>query len=165
MAIQTISYNDKSYLNQNADIPNVNKVTDNDMNEIKSVVNNNANEYSTFMGLLNDYIVAEGGDISSNYYIKYNSGVMIQYGRVAVTVSVNTAMGSVFRSANTIQHNLAENFYDTNYIINLTANPALNSAYIGAKSTDNFTIWAIAYASTSAASRYIDFIAIGRWKQ
>lgn len=36
-----ITYDDKSYLNLNGNIPNVNKVTDNDMNEIKSVVNSN----------------------------------------------------------------------------------------------------------------------------
>ena len=46
MAVQTITYGDKSYLNQNADIPATNKVQDIDMNEIKSVVNNNANETS-----------------------------------------------------------------------------------------------------------------------
>lgn len=43
MAVQTITYGDKSYLNQNADIPATNKVQDTDMNEIKAVVNNNAN--------------------------------------------------------------------------------------------------------------------------
>lgn len=42
MAVQTITYGDKQYLNQNADIPATNKVQDTDMNEIKSVVNNNA---------------------------------------------------------------------------------------------------------------------------
>ena len=42
MAVQTITYEDKQYLNQNADIPATNKVQDTDMNEIKSVVNNNA---------------------------------------------------------------------------------------------------------------------------
>lgn len=34
-----ITYADKVAINENADIPNINKVTDNDMNEIKSVVN------------------------------------------------------------------------------------------------------------------------------
>lgn len=43
MAVQTITYENKQYLNQNADIPATNKVQDTDMNEIKSVVNNNAN--------------------------------------------------------------------------------------------------------------------------
>ena len=47
MAVQTITYGDKSYLNQNADIPATNKVQDIDMNEIKSVVNNNASETSS----------------------------------------------------------------------------------------------------------------------
>ena len=47
MAVQTITYEDKQYLNQNADIPATNKVQDTDMNEIKSVVNNNSSELST----------------------------------------------------------------------------------------------------------------------
>ena len=42
MAVQIITYGDKQYLNENADIPATNKVQDIDMNEIKSVVNNNA---------------------------------------------------------------------------------------------------------------------------
>ena len=44
MAVKKITYGDKSYLNQNADIPATNKVQDTDMNEIKTVVNNNALE-------------------------------------------------------------------------------------------------------------------------
>lgn len=47
MAVQTITYEDKQYLNQNADIPATNKVQDTDMNEIKEVVNNNAAETSS----------------------------------------------------------------------------------------------------------------------
>lgn len=50
MAVQTITYGDKSYLNENANIPTTNKVQDTDMNEIKSVVNNNANELTNIMG-------------------------------------------------------------------------------------------------------------------
>ena len=47
MAVQTITYDNKSYINLNADIPATNKISDTDMNEIKSVVNNNATELST----------------------------------------------------------------------------------------------------------------------
>lgn len=36
-----ITYNDKSFLNQNSDIADENKVNDTDMNEIKNVVNTN----------------------------------------------------------------------------------------------------------------------------
>ena len=44
MAVQTITYDDKVALNENPSVAEINKVTDNNMNEIKSVVNNNANE-------------------------------------------------------------------------------------------------------------------------
>ena len=47
MAIQKIDYEDKIGLQNDENIPNKNKVTDEDMNEIKSVVNNNADELTT----------------------------------------------------------------------------------------------------------------------
>lgn len=52
MAVQTITYDDKVYINQNSTIPNINKVNDTDMNEIKSVVNNNATELTNITGTL-----------------------------------------------------------------------------------------------------------------
>lgn len=51
MAIQTITFENKQYLNQNADIPAINKVQDTDMNEIKAVVNNNANNIGDLTNL------------------------------------------------------------------------------------------------------------------
>lgn len=48
-----ITYANKVAINENAEIPNINKITDDDMNEIKTVVNNNddivtnATTYST----------------------------------------------------------------------------------------------------------------------
>ena len=42
-----ITYANKVAINENAEIPNINKVTDNDMNEIKTVVNNNDDELIT----------------------------------------------------------------------------------------------------------------------
>lgn len=42
-----LTYANKVALNENAEIPNINKVTDNDMNEIKTVVNNNDDELIT----------------------------------------------------------------------------------------------------------------------
>lgn len=43
MAINTITYANKSYINQNQSVADTNKVNAADMNEIKSVVNANAN--------------------------------------------------------------------------------------------------------------------------
>lgn len=42
-----ITYTNKVAINENAEIPDINKVTDSDMNEIKSVVNNNDDELIT----------------------------------------------------------------------------------------------------------------------
>lgn len=52
MAVQNITYDNKVALNTNPGIADVNKVTDNDMNEIKSVVNNNANELSSLTNII-----------------------------------------------------------------------------------------------------------------
>lgn len=65
MAVQTITYGDKSYLNQNADIPATNKVQDTDMNEIKSVVNNNANEVENIQNA-KEYIEQSFSNVSCN---------------------------------------------------------------------------------------------------
>ena len=51
MAVQTISYTDKSYINENPSVAATNKITDSDMNEIKTVVNNNASELNTLLSL------------------------------------------------------------------------------------------------------------------
>lgn len=48
MAIQNIIYEDKEALQNDTDVPNKNKVTAEDMNEIKKVVNNNGNEIDVF---------------------------------------------------------------------------------------------------------------------
>ena len=55
-----INYDNKTFLNQNASIPDVNKVTDDDMNEIKQVVNENYNEGTIAMDEIKTYL---GGTI------------------------------------------------------------------------------------------------------
>lgn len=46
MAISTITYSNKVALNENSSVADINKVKADDMNEIKTVVNNNATETS-----------------------------------------------------------------------------------------------------------------------
>jgi hypothetical protein len=69
MAVQTITYEDKQYLNENANISAINKVQDTDMNEIKAVVNNNANETNTNT---NDIANILNAEIYSTNEIKTN---------------------------------------------------------------------------------------------
>ena len=57
--MQTITYSNKSTLYANGSIPDANKVNAADMNEIKSVVNSNANETENLFGGLFDYSTTE----------------------------------------------------------------------------------------------------------
>lgn len=50
MAISKIEYQNKEAIVDDPSIPDKNKVTDNDMNEIKAVVNNNADEFTNTIG-------------------------------------------------------------------------------------------------------------------
>lgn len=61
--MKTITYQDKAALYANNDIPNQNKVTDSDMNEIKDVVNSNASANQTIYA--NDFQC-------KNLFNKYN---------------------------------------------------------------------------------------------
>lgn len=68
MAVQKIDYENKIGLQNDENVPNKNKVTDNDMNEIKSKVNNNADELSTAQQNIEDLQSGQGtasGDIAS----------------------------------------------------------------------------------------------------
>ncbi len=77
MAVNTITYANKAALNENPNIDAVNKCQASDMNEIKSVVNNNANELSQTITTITPTILYENqagetGDItlsnnSNNY--------------------------------------------------------------------------------------------------
>jgi len=67
-----ITYANKSYINQNANVPTANKVTDSDMNEIKNVVNSNYDtekaDIETFYYKNNDTVIL-GSSNTSTFYI------------------------------------------------------------------------------------------------
>ena len=77
MAVQTITYGDKSFITENLEVANTNKVRDIDMNEIKSVVNNNATELQTTTDTTNsmfklkryEYSATVGGDSIASFNI------------------------------------------------------------------------------------------------
>lgn len=60
MAVQKIDYENKIGLQNDENVPNKNKVTDEDMNQIKSKVNNNADELSTAQQNIEDLQEGQG---------------------------------------------------------------------------------------------------------
>lgn len=103
MSIQTINYTDKESL-ITSPLPAENKIMDTDMNEIKSVVNNNANELG---------ILISSGSNSNGTYIKFSNGTMICTKKVNLTnVIINTANGSLYRSDDISLGNFSESFLE-----------------------------------------------------
>lgn len=97
MAVQTITYDDKSYLNQNSDIADVNKINDTDMNMIKTVVNNNATEL-TNMGTysLNEIATGEKWIDGSDIYTKVLDLGNISWGNQIYTFPHGISNSGVF---------------------------------------------------------------------
>ena len=56
--MRKINYDDKEFINAEIGVPNKNKVTDDDMNEIKSVVNANADSLETAEETITEYVQA-----------------------------------------------------------------------------------------------------------
>lgn len=96
MAVQTITYSNKSNLNVNSQVPDINKINDTDMNQIKSVVNNNASILGGIEGTLlwtnsnptNDFtpqtitLSSSNYDMLEIYYYDWKTGQNCQSVRV-----------------------------------------------------------------------------------
>lgn len=175
-----ITYEDKQNLNTNESILDINKVTDNDMNEIKNIVNENDNKVgelndlnttdkSSIVNAINeigtDYII-ESGSNSNGYYEKYASGTLKQWGKVTVTDELKTAHGSTgwYRTANEQFINYPIPFVGENPVVNLTPKAALQIAYISTDVLDKTGFYPLASSSTSGATRYVHWTAVGKWK-
>lgn len=84
--MQEITFQDKDFVNEQTSIPDVNKVKADDMNEIKSVVNNNANELNSVKEQLNETnyirgILTNNQTISNNYVdVLYNTATQLGTG-------------------------------------------------------------------------------------
>ena len=84
MAIQTITYDDKVALNENPSVAEINKVTDNNMNEIKNTINTNTpvGSISLFAGTTapNGWLICDGSAVSRTTYANLFSVIGTTYG-------------------------------------------------------------------------------------
>lgn len=67
MAIQKIEYQNKVSIQDDPEVPEINKVTDSNMNEIKSVVNNNADETALKEVLANKVTTISSSSTDTQY--------------------------------------------------------------------------------------------------
>lgn len=68
MNLTNITFDNKSFINQNPNIPNNNKVCDTDMNEIKSVINGNNTEIDSETFYKPGEQISMGGNTASSLY-------------------------------------------------------------------------------------------------
>lgn len=99
-----ITYDDKSYLNQNGSVPNVNKINDSDMNEIKQVVNDNYDEFTTSQAVSTGSLTVSKSSgssaISTASYAKFGNVIAINIS-VYTSASINNNTNIFVGTCNT----------------------------------------------------------------
>lgn len=160
-----ITYADKTAINVNPDVAATNKISDADMNEIKTVVNTNDTNVgdlsnlttpvaSSIVGAINS--IVESGSNANGDYIKYADGTMICWGA---------------KQTGTIT--FAETFISTPKMIVSVNNAQNNFMHVAQGSASSGSAGALvatyqSIGSTNAwaidNSVYINYIAIGKWK-
>ena len=146
-----ITYENKVKINDNPNIPDINKVTDDDMNEIKSVVNENYQE-------LTNLITNDTG------CLKLADGTLICYGKSNTS---EIPYGSEYSETIT----LPESYKDNNFVVlaSITSGGASWANVIcrgGATSENTIRLIAGNYIVSGSTARDIvlSYITIGKWK-
>ena len=161
MAVQNITYDDKTALNSNNDIPNINKVTDSDMNQIKNVVNNNATELTN----LPSTIIESDSNANGNY-TKFTDGTLICYKNVSISTNLNNAWGSLYENSTAASlGNWAATFITTPSISVQVANGSgMMIQLVNNVSTTSCGDIYFASATSGSKSTYLSIIGVGKWK-
>lgn len=145
-----ITYENKVKINDNPSIPDINKVTDDDMNEIKSVVNENYQELTNLIS-------------NGTGYVKYNDGTLICYGKTSV---FNISAAGEHQENITLPESFLTN--DFTVIVSIVSGGSNWANVIcrgGATSENAIRIIAGNYISSYEAQNIaIGYMAIGKWK-
>lgn len=163
-----ITYDDKVSM-KTSSLPEENKCTAGNLNEIKSVVNANATELEEVNTQVSQII--ESGSNANGNYVKYADGTMICYKTEIVTTALNKAWGSLYQAQDDVilLGNYAQTFLDVPHIQATVNNKQNGSGAIIARIADSTTtsfggIVLLRPVSTQSVNYNIDLMAIGKWK-
>lgn len=157
MALNKITYDTKVALNPQPGVAAANKVSDSDMNEIKTVVNDAIDQVNSMI---------ESGSNTNGSYIKYVDGTMICYGEKSGTGTL-ADFWSTFKKIENISVTFPVEFYSTPYITltNKTAQSTNEfSSGIDASSASSFSALILKPSGSTNTSYAFNWIAIGKWK-
>lgn len=113
--------------------------------------------------LTTDYII-ESGSNANGYYEKYANGTLKQWGKAIVTAELKTAHGQLYRTASEQILNFPIPFVGDMPVLNLTAQAALNFAYVATIGLDKSSFYPMTTVLTNANTRYVHWTAEGKWK-
>lgn len=161
MAVQTITYANKTALNENPDVAAVNKCQAADLNEIKSVVNNNATELSN---------VFDSGTNANGSWIKYSDGTMICAGKKSSGTITWQSDSNHYLALALTYDDFPQTFISQPTVTKTIESATPTQRYMGiiggsAPTTTNAgTYNLITYWNASNTSVIASYIAIGKWK-
>ena len=165
-----ITYLDKVALNENTDIPDINKVKANDMNEIKNVVNGLVKTEKTISDedtYSCNYInnLMESGSNGNGNYIKFYDGTMICYGDKYGTTALADYWSQLKRGQISVT-------FPQTFISTPSVNVGLKNAEMFAQlsmsaddiTTSGFTAKVFKPTNASSTGINLTYTAIGKWK-
>lgn len=179
-----ISYTNKVALNENPEILDINKVTDDDMNEIKQVVNDNYNNTIQITDteptdpdnklwidtgeIQNSGSEIESGSNENGNWIKFADGTMVCYGNVSLTIPIATAISPIGGYRNTGGTNtkvFPQPFYEIPIVNTQVVLYTATQSYAHNITTSGFDLFFTTISSDNTnTERKASYIAIGRWK-
>ena len=173
-----ITYENKSAINQNSQIPDVNKVNASDMNQIKEAVNVNDDKVgelsdlttpttSSIVGAINS-VVSSGSNTNGNY-VKYADGTMICYGEKSGSATWGDYWSFCKRSPDNQNDAISLTFpqtFTSTPTVQLTGNQDGSIFAAIVLTTSATTLKVVLFKPTNNQSTNYKFswLAIGKWK-
>lgn len=179
MAINTITYANKSDINTSS-VPITNKITSSDINEVKTVVNDNA----TLMGDLTNLNTTDKSSLVSainealdnvtittyanETVIQFSNGLMINTKKEAYSgVSVSTAWGGVYASGDRNPSNYEVPFTEV-FSVNASAGITSGNHWFmfvnGTGTTTKPPYFQLLRGASGTVSGVLNIVTIGKWK-
>lgn len=175
MAIKTVTFEDKQNLNTNPDIARINKVIDEDINELKDVANTNANnigdlsslqDFSSLVEAINS--LPEITETNNGLNIKFSNGLMIEVIKQSYSnISCGTSWGNLYSSSAMAFPDYSEPFIEDPYVVVYNKSTTGNHWLYRSESVANESnagSYALIRPTSSNVTGYVMLVAIGKWK-
>ena len=106
----------------------------------------------------------ESDEEGGTRWVRFPDGTQIIYGRVSVSGAINVPMGALFRANDLIVTSFPVPFILAPRVTLTAIAGILQARLEGAPTINSFSFQVFTTGTLSAGSRFVDYIAIGRWR-